>query len=339
MKAATLGRSVLVSLAVLLVAGNGIATVSASTPTSQPLLFTVPSNLGTVQNLGDQTYAVGGGHVVSAVVGGTALDPGATITFSLNARVIGPKITGSASFDLQGTISGVPVSASGRVAITGRLTLAQIAQTQVQACSGPGGNACGVLPVLFGGASIIQVTVAGVGRHDLTVFYVENPYFNPFGAPIVLASSDGAVVIAATYDLGTIHWQGSMVGGPMIGVLGGSTPVSGSLGLTSTEEEDLVAGTAVDNGTITFSSMRPSFLDLSGTYAGTSYIPAPSPLDDCSKFLGFPAGSGVCTMTGFDSAGRYVMKQDGTLVVGQYSTTWTVPALAFTSTSHAIVTR
>ena len=330
MNLASVGRGVLASLAFFLVAGNSIAPVSASPAAIQPLSFSVPSNLGTVHNLGDQTYSVSGGRVESALVGGKALDPGATVAFALNARVIGLKVTGTVTFDLEGAVSGQPVSASGVVAITGTFTLAQ-------GCSGTGGSACGLLPVVFGGASVIQVKAGGVATPDLAVFYIENPYFNPFGAPIVLASSDGAVVIAATYDIGTILWQGTMVGGPMIGVLGSSTPVAGTLGLTSTESENLVAGTAVDSGTIELSLVGPSPLDLSGTYSGTSFIPPPSPQDDCSKLLGFPAGSGVCTMTGFDSSGHYSISQAGVSVLGKYSTIWTVPALAFTTTSEAVV--
>ena len=331
MKGAPFRQAVLALSAAMLLAGGGVASASASTPTVQSLAFAVPANLGTVQNLGDQTYAVGGGSVASAALEGSALDPGATVTFSLDAHVAGSSISGTASFDLSGKISGIPVSASGQMTITGRLSVAG-------GC--PASGPCGVLPVLFGGASVVKVTIGGVTKVDPTVFFVENPYFNPFGAPIVLASSDGAVVIAATYSLGTIHYDGTMVGGPIVGRLGGSTLVTGRLSLTSTEDENLVSGTATDQGTIALSSMNPSFLDVSGTYSGASTIPPPGANSDCSQLFGFPAGSGVCTMTGFDSTGQYSMgNNDGISVVGKYTTIWTVPALAFTSTSTAVVTR
>jgi len=338
MKRAVLARGLFAVLGAFLLASSGLSAVSAvPMPTVQPLAFTVPSNLGAVQNLGAQTYAVSGGRVASAAIGGRALDPGATVTFSLNAVVGTSSIAGVTSFELHGTISGIPVSAMGVAAITSSLPVSQT--DQASACIGAGAKACGQLPVFFSGASKIAITVLGLQKVDTTVLNFENPYFNPFGAPIVLASSDGAVVIAATYDVGTIVWQGTMVGGPLVGVLGASTPVTGVLGLTSTEHEDLVAGTAVDNGTFTLGSMTPAFLGMTGVYSGTSSIPPPAPGSDCSKLFGFPSGSGVCTMTGFNSSGRYVMMQGGVSIVGRYSTVWTVPALAFTSTSAAIVVR
>lgn len=335
MKRATLGAGM---LAVLLVLGNGAVFASAQTAPTRPLYFTVPQNSGTVLDFGDQTYAVSGGQVVAAAVGGVVLDPGATVTFSLSAQVVGLKISGTATFDLQGTAGGVPVSASGQVMITGALSVAEAGEAGAQAC-GTAGNPCGEIPVLFGGGSLIQTTTGGVASSDHTVFEVENPYFNPFGAPIILASADGEILIIAIYSVGTIQWQGSEVGGPMVGVIGTSTPVSGMLGLVSNEQEDLVAGTAVDSGTITFSSMTPSALDMSGTYTGSDTIPPPTPQDDCSSMFGLPAGSGVCTMTGFDSQGSYQMSQGTLSVAGTYSTVWTVPAVAFTSTSSAVVTR
>jgi hypothetical protein len=337
MGASALRRGALAAVAVLLLLGSGFSLV-AGAPSAAPLSLTVPSDLGSVQNLGDQTYVVSGGQVAAAAVGGIPLDPGAQVTFSLNAEVEGARVSGSATFQLQGSVSGAPVSASGVVAITNSLTITQVGGPLANtACPKAGASVCGVLPVLFGGVAAIQVTTAGSTKHDLTVLYFENPYFNPFGKPIVMAAVDKAVVIVATYDVGTIQWQGSQVAGPVIGVLGTSTPAVGVLSLVSTESEDLVAGTAVDHGTVSLSSMSPSFLDVTGPYKGTSYIPAPGPQDDCSTLLGFPAGSGVCTITGFDSEGSFAMSGSPVLVVGSYITTWTTPALAFSSTITAVV--
>jgi hypothetical protein len=337
MGASALRRSALASVAVLLLLGGGFSLVGAAPSATTPLSLTVPSNLGSVQNLGDQTYVVSGGQVAAAAVGGIPLDPGAQVTFSLKAEVEGAHISGSAAFQLRGSVSGAPVSASGVVAITNSLTITQVGGPLASTCPKAGASVCGVLPVLFGGVASILVTMAGSTAHYLTVLYFENPYFNPFGKPIVIAAVDNAVVIAATYDVGTIQWQGSQVAGPVVGVLGTSTHVAGIINLVSTETEDLVAGTAVDHGTISLSSMTPSFLDVTGSYKGTSYIPLPGPQDDCSTLLGFPAGSGVCTLTGFDSAGSLAMGGSSVLVVGSYSTIWTVPALAFSSATTAIV--
>jgi len=333
-------RISLAAMAVILLLGNGAAFASAGTQAPAVLKFSVGSDLGAVQDLGDQTYSVSGGQVGAAAIGGIPLDPGATVTFSLNAQVQGTKITGTASFQLEGKTLGIPMSASGTAVITSSLTISQVGGVEGAAavCPGAGAQACGELPVLFGGAAEVQVTRPGSTTHDLTVLFFENPYFNPFGKPIVVAALDKSVVFAATYNVGTILWQGSQVGGPITGTLGGSTPVSGVLGLDSTEFEDLVTGIAIDQGSISLSSMTPSSLDAAGTYEGTSHIPPPTPQDDCSTLLGFPAGSGVCTMTGFDSSGSYVMSGPAVRLAGFYSTVWTVPALAFSSTSTAIAT-
>ena len=106
------------------------------------------------------------------------------------------------------------------------------------------------LPLFFVGASTTAVTVDGApaGTPSPPVFDLELPYFNPWGAPIVLTSQDGSIFIVATYDTGTIQWQGTETGGAVTGTLNGS-PVSGALDIVSHETKDLVAGTASDSGT------------------------------------------------------------------------------------------
>jgi hypothetical protein len=119
----------------------------------------------------------------------------------------------------------------------------------------------------------------------------------------------------------------------------------GTLGLNSTESENLVTGTAMDRGSVALTSMSPSSLDVNGTFNGSSVIPTAGEVD-CSTSLGFPsfpAGQGVCTSTGFNSVGNFTMTTPGSgrvtvTVVGQYNTTWTVPALAFSTTSTGNVT-
>jgi hypothetical protein len=337
MTSSSLGRVALASVAALLLLGSGISLVGAAPAATAPLSLAVPADLGSVQNFGDEGYIVSGGSVASAAVGGVPLDPGAHVTFYLKAEVQEAAVSGSAAFQLRGRVSGVPVFASGVMAITSSLTISQAGGPLADACSG-GASACGELPVLFGGVADVQVTRAGATTHELTVLYFENPYFNPFGKPIVIEAADKSVVIAATYVVGTILWQGTQVGGPVVGVLGTSVPVKGTITLVSTESEDLVAGTAVDHGTVSLGSMTPSFLDATGAYAGSSYIPPPGPNADCSVLFGFPAGSGVCTITGFQSAGRLAMKGSAVSIVGSYTTNWTAPALAFSSTTTATVT-
>ena len=74
--------------------------------------------------------------------------------------------------------------------------------------------------------------------------------------------------------------------------------------------------------------MSPAFLDVHGTYSGTSSIPL-SGTSDCSADVGgFP---GTCTQTGFQSSGAAAMQNTQIAVTGSYSTTWDVPALDYNS--------
>ena len=99
--------------------------------------------------------------------------------------------------------------------------------------------------------------------------------------------------------------------------------------MTSGELENLVTGSAIDAGTISFSSMTPSSLDAKGFYVGSSTIPTTG-TSDCSASTGIP---GTCTETGFQSTGHFTMSG----ISGSYNTTWGVPALGFSSAVNATV--
>jgi hypothetical protein len=174
------------------------------------------------------------------------------------------------------------------------------------------------------------MTVAGSTQTVPETMQIESPYFNPFGAPIVLASMDNSIVIAATYTSGNIIWAGTKVGGATFGTLG-STQTSGAFNMTSSEFENLVTGRSMDAGTISFSSMTSSSLDAKGFYVGTSTIPTTGS-SDCSASTGIP---GTCTETGFQSIGTFTMSG----ISGSYNTTWGVPALGFSSTVSATVSQ
>jgi hypothetical protein len=328
------GQGVALSVAMLMLLGANAAFASSS----QSLTFAVGSPtlpLGTVSDLGNQQYQVRGGHVFAAYLGGNQID-GAIIQYSMNANVKSTTAKGSGSFDLTGTIAGQPVSVSGEFSINSAQTIAQVLPNPSGVCRGNGAKSCSELPVTFGGPADLKIQAGGSTTNDVTTMQVENPYFNPLGGPIFLVSGDQSVFIIATYSVGTIQWSGAAVTGPISGVLGSSTPVSGTLTLNSNEQEDLVAGTAADSGSISFSSMTPSILNLGGSYSGTSTIPSTGSFD-CSALFTFPAGT--CTATGFSSSGSYTMKHGQTTVSGTYSTEWTVPALAFSSTGSATLTQ
>jgi hypothetical protein len=185
------------------------------------------------------------------------------------------------------------------------------------------------LPFFFlGTSSNVRMTVAGSTQTVPETMQIESPYFNPWGAPIVLASTDSAIVIAATYTTGNIIWSGTKVGGAMFGTLG-TTQTSGAFNMTSSEFENLVTGNSFDAGTISFSSMTSSSLNARGFYTGTSTIPTTG-TSDCSVQTGIP---GTCTETGFQSIGQFTMSG----ISGSYNTMWGVPALGFSSTVSATV--
>jgi hypothetical protein len=77
-------------------------------------------------------------------------------------------------------------------------------------------------------------------------------------------------------------------------------------------------------------------LDASGQFSGSSSTPNTGGMD-CSSSIGFPAGSGVCTMYGFNSVGSYHIRGQGTFISGSYSTQWGDPAFDFSGASSATV--
>jgi hypothetical protein len=360
------GQGILAVVATVLLIGSSAAFAypggGANSSNSQSLTFAVgsPTNpVGAVVSLGNQTYNARGGTAVLPLtyILGQPLTQ-ATVHFSLNAQVSELNVSGSVQFLLTGILRGLPVVVLGSFAINNAETSSSNNTIQYVGpsgtCSGEAESACSELPLSFIGNTNVRITIGNASPQTLReTISLENPYLNPFGAPIVIASSDARIVIVTTYNVGTISWSGADVAGAITnGTLGGAgseTPVTGMLGLNSTENENLVTGTATDNGTVALTSMRPSSLDVNGTFSGSSVIPTAGEVD-CSPELGFPsfpAGQGVCTSTGFNSVGHFNMSTSGSgygggigkvTVVGQYDTNWTVPALAFSTTSTGNVT-
>ncbi len=167
----------------------------------------------------------------------------------------------------------------------------------------------------------------------------ENAYFNPFGDAITIASADNSIVILTNYTQATIDWSNVVDVGGFAGSIG-TTPIAGAMTQVATEHENLVAGTAKDFGILTLSSVtnmtsgaQITYLDATGGYVGTSTIPSTGAQ---------PCGIG-CTETGFQDQGSFLLfsggyGNNGAIIRGSYSTSWTVPAFAFTSTVNAKVT-
>jgi hypothetical protein len=381
-------RTALTSLAILAVLAGTTAAFAYQQVgnNSQPLSFTIgtpQAPAGYVVNLGDQMYTVSGGKVVLQMPStncpggpGTCLTgtsilgqplSSANVHFSLNAQVQNLQVSGFVSFSLTGMSGREPISVSGSYSISNAETSTPANAIQnlgSGTCTGRAANACSELPLSFVGQANVQVQVGNAKPQYMEeTMMVENPYLNPFGAPIVIASSDFDFVIVATYNVGNIMWTGVQVAGPISGTFGSGsaqTPVTGTLTLSSFENENLVTGTATDSGSADLVGMTPTTLNVNGTYTGTSVIPTSttgnSPEQDCSPNLGFAPsapGTGVCTETGFNSIGKYTMSNVNyyfnspynansnngqETVVGSYNTTWTSPALAFSTTSTATVT-
>jgi hypothetical protein len=352
------GRSALAAIVVLALLGTNAAFADSSWGTSIPFTFAVgtpAAPTGKVLNFGDQTYNASGGVVVLPLteIEGQPLKA-ATIQFSLSAEVKGLKAIGVVRFDLEGTSGGQPISVTGEYGVNNTETSTQanaiIISSTGAPCTGRAAKACSELPLSFIGNALVHVKVGKAGSQTLReTVLTENPYLNPFGKPIVIASTNSAIVIVTTYNMGTIVWNGSRVAGAITsGAFGTPSPktVTGTLGLNSTEHEHLVAGTATDRGTVALTGMSPSIMDAAGNFTGNSVIPTAGELD-CSPSFGFPSfppGQGVCTETGFNSMGQYTMSGSScpshcdVTITGQYVTTWTIPALSFSTVSAGILT-
>jgi hypothetical protein len=311
-------RTTLASIALLFLLGG---TTAAFADTSQTLSATM---VGGVSNLGTQIYSVSGGQVAFAAIGGQTVDPtSATIQYSLFVTQNHMSTWGYASVRFSGqTTGGASVSVNGQFNIRDIVPAAVLPVDCTTQCQSE-------LPFFFvGTSSNVKMTIGTSTQTVAETLNIESPYFNPWGAPIVLASADNSIVIAATYTQGTIFWSGTQVGGAVFGTLG-TAPAAGKFSMTTGELENLVKGTAYDAGTIQFTSMTPSSLNARGYYTGTSTIPTTG-TSDCSAATGIP---GTCTETGFQSTGKFTMNG----MSGAYSTTWGVPALGFSSSVTATV--
>lgn len=336
MQTSTAARLAGAALTLALLVGGNVAFAR----TAQNISITVA---GSVMDLGDQHYDMHGGNIVMASVSGNPVNPASKLDYRLTADVKGLGVKGSASFEMTGTTAdNQNLKVKGDVQITD-----MVAQTFPLGCSG---NSCNsALPIFFVGTASLQVTIgtSQVSKQVSTIL-IESPYLNPWGNPISMTTTDGNLILVAGYDAATIDWHATQVGGVVSGVVGSDlTPVSGTFSMTSHEREDLVKGIARDDGQLSFSQMSPSYLNVKGMegpgqgYSGNSLIPTAGE-SDCTDFLAsmsLPAFPGTCTTTGFQSDGTFKAHDHGTSITGTYSTTWTAPAYAFSSSITATSTQ
>ena len=316
---------------------------------------------GLVMSAGTQHYNIEqSGQVVSASVPGFTIDPTQPthLQYQLDATIQGTTARGNANFHLTAALadgSGT-LQVSGNAKIIGAIAAVCLPNYDSPNPDGtcPAGDKSEV-PAFFVGMATIQVAVTSPSSHNapddhsaptqpITVpMLFESAYLNPFGNPIVFGSADNfqTFLVVTPYNHATIEWNNVVVAGQLGGTYG-SSQVAGTFTEVSHEHENLVTGVAQDAGMMTFTNVvnatgyPVNALDATGAYRGTSTIPTAGS-SDCSVSLGFPAGSGVCTQTGFLSTGNFNLHGQGSNVIGSYSTEWNVPAFAFQGTASGNV--
>ena len=302
------GKALFVALPLALLLLLAFIPAAHATPPPNELDLTIS---GSIDSVSQQTYTQSGGVVGYAYILGEYVDTStAVFTESLSASVAvdGLTTTGTATFSLSGYLdTGTSFTIGDTITIDGAIP----AESFPLGCT----TCTSQVPGFF-------VGTGALGGWDL-----ESAFLNPFGGPVVWASTDGSVVIVFSYTAATIDWQNVQTSGSLTGTLGGVTSVSGLFTETTSAHEDLFAGTETESGTLTFLGMTPNYLDASGAYSGSSTIPTYNTID-CSGLTGIPS---TCTETGFSSLGQFTLTD--TLIQGTYDITWAVPALAFSGPS------
>ena len=252
-----------------------------------------------------------------------------TFSYKIEAEVSGLDVSGAASLKLEGqTDSGEGVT------VVGSVPLNRVAPVPAEEFPVGCQSDCNSQIVAFYvGVAHLDITVGQTKQEASVPLAFESAFLSPFGSPIVISSVNGTTLtVVTTYTQADIHWINVNLQGTTAGSLDGA-PVSGQFTISSAADENLLTGTETESGTMTFSGMSPSSLDVSGSYQGTSTIPATGTVD-CSALTGFP---GTCTETGFDSQGTMVLSGGSVSVTGSYQTSWYVPALSFTGSAAAMV--
>jgi hypothetical protein len=335
-------------LAVLLLSSGGLLATHAATPisvTSSSSQTLSLSMVGGVVSAGNQNYLiVQNGPALEAVIDGSPL-VSSYLTYTLNAQQQGLSTSGSANFKLTGqNATGATITVSGNVQISGGIPAVALPLGCTTSCTSE-------VPAAFTGAASVQISAqakssgSGYGNGygngygsgyssssstSTTVGMVlESAYFDPFGDAITLTSVDSSIIIVTNYTQATIGWTNVVDAGILIGSLG-NTPISGGFQQVAAEQENLVAGTSFDFGTISFSGVtnmtsgaQISYMNGNGGYLGTSTIPHAG---------SFSCGE-ACTETGFQSTGSFLIYggqgKSAALITGSYSTAWSVPAFGF----------
>ena len=318
-------RIAVIALSLLLLLVASFASSAAgwsgwSSSSSAPNTSLVTS--GAVMNAGNQMYFQQGGSLIGGTILGYVMNPtSTTIQYSMVAQVSGESVSGVSTLTLHGTtIDGYNVSVSSQETIGGAVPAAEFPL----GCTS-GVNCASEIPAMFLGESQVQVTIGSNTQSLVLPIAIESGYMSPFGGPTVIASSDGEINLVATYNIGMIFWNNAQLAGVVQG-MSGSNPVSGNFAMGVSSFENLVAGTEFDYGSITFSGMSQSNLNMVGYFHGQSTIPTIG-AESCAAQMGTP--DGTCSMTGLTSSGSVSFYHNG--MSGTYLTQWATPAVAFES--------
>jgi hypothetical protein len=324
----TLWKACLPALAflVMLVPAPSYAHPSKSPSTQLPVALTLN---GAIADAGRHSYTSHGGQAIYASVLGQVMDLSTTtFSYKIHTEVDGAKVTGDASFELDGqTVGGVSVSVRGNMPLNGMQPIP--AEQFPVGCTA---DCNSEIVAFYLGVAHVHMFVGNTNQETEVPMSFESAFLNPFGGPIIIASLDNGatITVVSTYTEADIHWLDVELRGTIGGTLNGAR-ISGQFTITGmAKDENLLAGTESESGTMTFSGMNDPTLDLSGSYVGTSTIPTTGTVD-CSSLTGIP---GTCTETGFYSQGSFSLGGDATLT-GTYQTTWFVPALGFDGSATA----
>jgi hypothetical protein len=329
-------------LATLLIASSGLLVTHADTTNSmqQPTRDTTGQLSlglqGIITSAGDQRWSVSGGNLVGAQLGQEMVPAGANLYYSMRADVNGLTSTGSVQLSLRGTTAdGQSVSFSANGPIVGMVPSICFPGYDSPNAAGncPTTDSSTIAAFFIAAVSTTETLGSTTTTNQLTLL-IESPIMNPWGAPIVIASTDGSVNIVTTYSNAMATWSNVQLAGTLSGTYNGQA-ASGSFTQVANAVENFVTGTEYEFGSIAMQNMSPSSLNAQGAYIGNSSVPT-SGSYDCSALAGIPEGT--CTETGLTSTGSFLlMGQSGSTITGNYLVNWPAPSVTFSGTMTATV--
>ncbi len=267
-------------LAMLLLASSGLLVTHASTANSSQQQANSSSQQlslglqGTISSSGNQAWHVSGGTLAGAQLGQEIVPPGANLRYSMSATVSGLSSSGSFRLRMSGTTTdgqSVNFTATGQV-------VGMIPSICFPSYASPDANGncqptdTSTIPGFFEAAVTATETLGTTTTTNQLVLLIEAPIMNPWGAPIVIVSTDGSVNIVATYTTGTVTWSNVQLTGTLTGTYNGQS-ATGSFSQVANAVENLVTGNEYEFGTVALQSMSPSSLNAQGFYTGNSSVP------------------------------------------------------------------